>query len=110
MRERSAPATPVDLPGHSAPAVGFEVPLEMLAACHGRVQAQCATLQRLAELAARTYAATRDFTVLHLVTSAHALRLLLPQLPDEAARAAALQAYADSGTRAMVGCQSRREW
>ena len=26
------------LPGHSAPAVGFEVPLEMLAACHGRVQ------------------------------------------------------------------------
>jgi hemerythrin-like domain-containing protein len=27
--------------------VGFEVPLEMLAACHGRVQQQCATLQRL---------------------------------------------------------------
>lgn len=47
MRERSAPATPVDLPGHSAPAVGFEVPLEMLAACHGRVEAQCATLRRL---------------------------------------------------------------
>ncbi|MBL8330979.1 MAG: hemerythrin domain-containing protein [Rubrivivax sp.] len=36
------------LPGHSAPAVGFEVPLEMLAACHGRVQHQCETLQRLA--------------------------------------------------------------
>ena len=35
------------LPGHSAPAVGFEVPLEMLAACHGRVQAQCATMLRL---------------------------------------------------------------
>ena len=35
------------IPGHSAPAVGFEVPLEMLAACHGRVQHQCATLQRL---------------------------------------------------------------
>jgi hemerythrin-like domain-containing protein len=34
-------------PGHSAPAVGFEVPLEMLAACHGRVQSQCATLRRL---------------------------------------------------------------
>lgn len=48
MRERSAPATLLDLPGHSAPAVGFEVPLEMLAACHGRVQAQCATLRRLA--------------------------------------------------------------
>ncbi|MBA4175372.1 MAG: cation-binding protein [Leptothrix sp. (in: Bacteria)] len=36
------------LPGQSAPAVGFEVPLEMLAACHGRVQHQCDTLLRLA--------------------------------------------------------------
>jgi hemerythrin-like domain-containing protein len=35
------------LPGHHAPAVGFEVPLEMLAACHGRVQHQCETLLRL---------------------------------------------------------------
>jgi hemerythrin-like domain-containing protein len=35
------------LPGHSAPAAGFEVPLEMLAACHGRVQHQCQTLLRL---------------------------------------------------------------
>jgi hemerythrin-like domain-containing protein len=35
------------LPGHNAPAVGFEVPLEMLAACHGRVQHQCETLMRL---------------------------------------------------------------
>ena len=34
-------------PGHSAPAAGFEVPLEMLSACHGRVQQQCETLQRL---------------------------------------------------------------
>ena len=47
MRERDAAAKPLDLPGHSAPAVGFEVPLEMLAACHGRVEAQCATLRRL---------------------------------------------------------------
>jgi hemerythrin-like domain-containing protein len=37
----------LSLPGHSAPAVGFEVPLEMLAACHGRVQHQCDTLLRL---------------------------------------------------------------
>ena len=35
------------LPGHSAPAVGFEVPLEMLAACHARVQHPCETLLRL---------------------------------------------------------------
>jgi len=34
-------------PGHSAPAAGFEAPLEMLAACHGRVHSQCATLLRL---------------------------------------------------------------
>lgn len=36
-----------NFPGQSAPGVGFEVPLEMLAACHGRVQHQCETLQRL---------------------------------------------------------------
>ncbi len=35
------------LPGPEAPAAGFEVPLEMLAACHGRVQSQCETLLRL---------------------------------------------------------------
>ena len=43
----SAP-TSLALPGHRAPAAGFEVPLEMLAACHGRVAAQCETLRRLA--------------------------------------------------------------
>ena len=42
-----ANAMSLSLPGHSTPAVGFEVPLEMLAACHGRVQHQCETLQRL---------------------------------------------------------------
>ena len=35
------------LPGHSAPAIGFEVPLEMLAACHLRVLDQCSTLRGL---------------------------------------------------------------
>jgi len=34
-------------PGFSAPAAGTEAPLEMLAACHGRVEHQCATLRRL---------------------------------------------------------------
>jgi hypothetical protein len=38
----------ITFPGHSAPSVGFEVPLEMLAACHLRVQDQCSTLLRLA--------------------------------------------------------------
>jgi hemerythrin-like domain-containing protein len=37
----------ISFPGHAAPAVGFEVPLEMLSACHSRIQQQCATLRRL---------------------------------------------------------------
>lgn len=51
------------------------------------------TLQRLADLAAQRYAATRHFTVLHLVTSAHALRVLLPCLSEAAQRAVAVRAY-----------------
>ncbi len=43
MKPQSSPP----FPGHRAPAVGFEAPLEMLAACHGRIDDQCATLQRL---------------------------------------------------------------
>lgn len=34
-------------PGFDAPAAGFEAPLEMLSACHGRVERQCQTLLRL---------------------------------------------------------------
>jgi hemerythrin-like domain-containing protein len=34
-------------PGFLSVDVGFEVPLEMLAACHGRITHQCETLQRL---------------------------------------------------------------
>ena len=36
------------IPGFHGPAAGFEAPLEMLAACHGRIERQCATLLRLA--------------------------------------------------------------
>ncbi len=46
----------LNLPGHNTPAVGFEVPLEMLLACHGRVQHQCETLLRL-EAHLRTHGA-----------------------------------------------------
>ena len=35
------------IPGHAAPAHGFEAPLEMLSACHHRVERQCGTLRRL---------------------------------------------------------------
>ena len=52
-------------PGFPKPAAGTEAPLEMLSACHGRVERQCATLRRLvphlaahgADEAARTAAA-----------------------------------------------------
>ncbi|MEO7241440.1 MAG: hemerythrin domain-containing protein [Variovorax sp.] len=38
----------MNIPGHSPPQASFEVPLEMLSACHGRIEHQCATLERLA--------------------------------------------------------------
>ncbi len=50
------------------------------------------TLERLARLAAQLYAASDNFTVLHLATSAHALRLLLPWL-DADQRGEALGHY-----------------
>ncbi len=37
----------VSFPGFNSPAAGFEAPLEMLSACHGRVESQCQTLLRL---------------------------------------------------------------
>ena len=37
----------INVPGHVAPAAGFEVPLEMLSACHARIEQQCATLRRM---------------------------------------------------------------
>lgn len=48
------------------------------------------TLERLARGAAELYAASGSFTVLHLLTSAHALRVLLPVLDDPLP---AVQAY-----------------
>ena len=37
----------IAFPGFTTPAAGFEAPLEMLSACHGRVESQCQTLLRL---------------------------------------------------------------
>ena len=37
----------IDIRGQAAPSGSFEVPLEMLSACHHRVEQQCATLRRL---------------------------------------------------------------
>jgi len=39
----------LSLPGYQSPAASTEVPLEMLAACHGRIEAQCASLRRLVQ-------------------------------------------------------------
>ena len=50
------------------------------------------TLERLACGAAEMYAASGNFTVLHMLTSAHALRVLLPVLEPQAALTA-VQAY-----------------
>ena len=37
----------MSFPGFSSPAAGPEAPLDMLAACHSRVERQCRTLERL---------------------------------------------------------------
>ena len=52
MNERKQPdpgAMATALPGHSAPNASFEAPLEMLGACHHRIERQCTTLRRLFE-------------------------------------------------------------
>jgi hypothetical protein len=58
-----------------------------------QLQVQDSTLPRLAVLAAEAYAESGNFTALHLVTSAHALRVLMPYL-EEPAPAVALYARA----------------
>lgn len=55
-----------------------------------RLRVHDRTLSKLAALAARAHAASGNFTALHLVTSAHAARLLLPYVDEPVA---ALQAY-----------------
>jgi len=44
---RPAADVSTSLPGHSAPAAGFEEPFDMLSACHERVERMLALLQRL---------------------------------------------------------------
>jgi hypothetical protein len=51
------------------------------AAIAGRLRHGPATLRELALLAARTYAATGNFTVLHLLTASHAVAVLEPWWP-----------------------------
>ena len=39
----------IDFPGYSGPTAGTEAPLEMLAACHIRIESRCSTLQKLVD-------------------------------------------------------------
>jgi hemerythrin-like domain-containing protein len=41
------------VPGHFSPSAGFEAPLEMLSACHARIERQCSTLRRMLPYLAR---------------------------------------------------------
>lgn len=43
----SVPLTAITLPGHRAPAAGFEAPFEMLSACHERMERMLALLAKL---------------------------------------------------------------
>jgi len=62
------------------------------------------TLPRLAALAAERFVAAGGFTTLHLVTSAHAMRVLLPWL-DAPDRAAALAHYTQAFAAGWVTLQ-----
>lgn len=56
----------------------------------GRLQTAPDTLARLAGLAVERYTATRNFTVLHLVTGLRAVRVLMPWVDDTVAVGAVL--------------------
>lgn len=71
----------------------------------GRLRLGPDSLRDLALLAARTYAATRNFTVLHLLTASHAMSVLeswwpVPELPRGFAVAAAAGLLASGATPA----------
>lgn len=74
------------------------------AAAASKLQIDSNTLERLARGAAELYARSGNFTVLHMLTSTHALRVLLPHFdePEAAVRSywpAFAAAWAASGAR-----------
>lgn len=70
----------------------------------GRLQAPPDLLPRLTRFAARGYARTRAFTVLHLVTGLRAIRLLMPWV-DATAQAAAGPALVHAFTAAWLAAR-----
>lgn len=77
------------------------VGLDAYAALAGRLVVTADTLARLAAFALDRYLVSRNFTVLHLVTSAHAMRVILPWLEDVEA---AVGHYADACAAAYLSC------
>jgi len=72
------------------------------AAVAGRLHQQPDTLRELALLAARSYAATANFTVLHLLTACHAMSVLAPEPPRGFIAAAAAGLLASGATPALT--------
>jgi hypothetical protein len=99
---------------HELPAAPLIAQRMALAAAHPRFAPRVArlhvdlhgTLPRLAQLAAERYAAGADFTVLHLVTSTHAMHVLLPWLAEDD-RMAALVHYATAFAAACAALPPR---
>jgi hypothetical protein len=60
------------------------------------------TLARLSRLAAQAYAGSGNFTVLHMLTASHAVRLLLQPLDDAGAVQAALRWFWQAWATALV--------
>lgn len=86
------------------------------AAVAGRLRRESSTLGDVALLAARTYAATNNFTVLHLLTASHALSVLqpwwpTPELPRGFSIAAAAGLLASGAAPALtLDHEPRRPW
>lgn len=88
---RALPLPGAPLPGRLiAERVAVVAALPGFAATAAQLKVDDDTLERLARGAAELYARSGNFTVLHLLTSSHALRMLLPYLGEPGA---ALCAY-----------------
>ena len=109
------------LPGFEAPAVGFEQPYEMLAACHERVQRSLDLLARLLDYVeqnghdAQTRSASNDVLryfelaapLHHADEETHVFPLLLAQ-GDAALRASVQQLQAEHATLGELWAQIRQ--
>ena len=115
------PHMSTSLPGFDAPAVGFEQPYEMLAACHERVQRSLDLLARLLDYVeqhghdAQTRSAANDVLryfdlaapLHHADEETHVFPLLLAQ-DDAALRASVQQLQAEHATLGELWAQIRQ--